>query len=254
MEAVILSQVAGLYQKQLGATAGELAIVGDFDPDAVLPLVRDILKDWKSTVPVRRIVQAAPTNLLGSKETILTPDKANAVFVAGVAFAFEEDSPDYAALRLGNLLFGGSTLASRLGNRIRQKEGLSYGATSSFSASPRDPSASFTVNAITNPVNIDRVEKAFLEELREFLEHGPSLAELADAQKAYMEAEKVSRTSDDAIAGQIATNLRLGRTFAHTREVEKRIAELKPQDVQSAFRKYIDPKKLVIIRAGDFKH
>ena len=62
----------------------------------------------------------------------------------------------------------------------------------------------------------------------------------------------MSRAGDAALAGQIITNLQLGRTFAHTRDMEKRIAALTPDDVKAAFRKYIDPKKLVIIRAGDF--
>src|SRR5262249_44792786 len=213
----------------------------------------EILKGWKSDVPVRRIERAAPANVVGLKEDILTPDKANAVFVAGLAFPLKETDPDFAALRLGNFMLGGGTLSSRLGNRIRQKEGLSYGVTSTLTADALDPAARFTVNAITNPLNIDRVEKAFAEELNEFLANGPTPTELLDAKKAYLEAQKVTRASDSAIAGQIVTNLRLGRTFAYTSEVEKRIAALTPEDVKAAFRKYIDPKKLVIIRAGDFK-
>jgi zinc protease len=150
-------------------------------------------------------------------------------------------------------MFGGGTLSSRLGNRIRQKEGLSYGVSSTLAASPRDPDANFRVNASAKPENIDRVEKAFVEELNEFLANGPTPAELRDAQKAYLEAQKVGRTGDAAIAGQIVTNLQLGRAFAHTSEMEKRITALTPDDVKAAFRKYIDPKKLVIVRAGDFK-
>jgi zinc protease len=253
LEAVTRDQVIGLYEKQLGASTGELAIVGDFDSDATLGQVREILKGWKSDVPVRRIERMAGTDLKGSKETLLTPDKANAVFVAGLAFQLKETDSDFAALRLGNFLFGGSTLSSRLGNRIRQKEGLSYGVTSTLTASPRDSAASFTVNAITNPVNIDRLETAVFEELNEFLATGPSPMELRDAQKAYLEALKVDRTSDAAIAGQIATNLQLRRMFAHSSDMEKRIAALTPEDVKAAFRKYIDPTKLVVIRAGDFK-
>jgi zinc protease len=252
-EAVTLDDVIALYQKQLGATVGELAIVGDFDAEPALAQVREMLKDWKSDVPVKRIEREGPKSLTGSKDDILTPDKANAVFLAGLAFRLKETDPDFAALRLGNFLFGGGTLSSRLGNRIRQKEGLSYGVTSSLTASPRDPSATFTVNAITNPVNIDRVEKAVAEELAEFLANGPSQSELDDGKKAYLEAQKVGRTGDAALAGQIVTNLQLGRTFAHTSETEKRIAALTPDDVKAAFRKYIDPKKLVIVRAGDFK-
>ena len=88
--------------------------------------------------------------------------------------------------------------------------------------------------------------------MKEFLANGPSAAELTDAKKAFLEAQKVGRTSDAALAGQIVTNLQLGRKFAHSAELEKKIGELTPDDVKDAFRKHVDPKKLVIIRAGDF--
>lgn len=250
---VTLDQVIAVYEKQLGATEGELAVVGDFDPEPTLAQVREILKDWKSDVPVKRIARTAPAGGAGLKEDILTPDKANAVFEAGLAFPLREKDPEFAALRLGNFIFGGGTLSSRLGTRIRQKEGLSYGVTSQFTADALDADARFTVSAITNPGNIDRVEKAFLEELHEYLANGPSAEELRDAQQAYLEAQKVGRTSDAGIAGQIVSNLHLGRTFAHAREQEQRIAALTPEEVRSAFRKFIDPKKLAIVRAGDFK-
>jgi zinc protease len=253
LQAVTLKQVMTLYQKQVGAGQGELAVVGDFDPEATVAAVRDILKGWKSDVPYQRIERLAPAEFTALREEILTPDKANAVFVAGLAFRLKETDADFAALRLGNFLFGGSTLSSRLGNRIRQKEGLSYGVSSSLTASARDASASFTVSASLNPENIDRLEKAFTEELKDFLTNGPSVSELNDAKKGYLEGQKVGRTSDGAIAGEIAVNLQLGRTFGHTRELEKRIAALTPEEVKAAFSKYIDPKKLVLIRAGDFK-
>jgi zinc protease len=253
MEAVTLDQVIAQYQKQVGATVGEVGIVGDFDADATLAQLRDILKDWKSDVPVKRIERIAPADVAGLKEDIVTPDKANAEFRAATAFRLKETDPDFPALRIGNFIFGGGTLSSRLGNRIRQKEGLSYGVTSQMNASTRDPSTTFTITASTNPVNIDRVEKAVAEELQEFLANGPSPQELDDAKKAYLEAQKVGRTTDGAIAGQIVTNLQLERKFAHTKEMEQRIAALTPADVKAAFGKYIDPKKLIIIRAGDFK-
>jgi zinc protease len=253
LAAVTLEQVIALYEKQVGATQGEVGIVGDFDVEPAIAELRDILKDWKSDVPVRRIERNGRANDKGLKEDILTPDKANAVFLAGLAFPLQESDPDYPALRLGNFILGGSTLSSRIGNRIRQKEGLSYGATSSFTASARDSDARFTANAITNPANIDRVEKAFLEELNLFLSTGPSLEELIDAKKAYLEAQKVGRTGDAGLAGQIVANLQLGRTFSHSKELEKKIAALTPEDIRAAFKRHVDPQRLVIVRAGDFK-
>ena len=252
-DAVTLEQVKALYETQIGAGKVELAVVGEFDPDATVAQVKTILKGWESKVPVRRISREAPPAIPGSKDDILTPDKANAVFLAAVAFPMKEGDPDFAALRLGNFILGGGTLSSRLGDRIRQKEGLSYGVTSSFTASPRDPVAGLTINAITNPENIDKVEKAAVEELTRFLTDGPTTQELADAKKAYLESQKVGRTGDAGIAGQIVSNLDLGRNFAHTAELEKQIDALTPEAVAAAFRKHVDPKKLVIVRAGDFK-
>lgn len=253
VEAVTLDQIKKLYETQIGAANVELAIVGDFDPEATLKQVKEILKGWESQVTFNRIERKVNENLQGFKEDIITPDKSNAEYLAGVTFPVSEKDKDYAALRIGNFIFGGSTLSSRLGDRIRQKDGLSYGATSSLTSSARDRFGSMTVTVSTNPENIDKVSAAVQEELERFLQEGPTEKELADAKKAYVEGQKVARTSDAAIAGQIVTNLNLNRTFAHLANQEKAILALTPDAITEAFRKHIDPKKLVIIRAGDFK-
>jgi zinc protease len=66
-------------------------------------------------------------------------------------FPARDDDPDYPALVMGNYILGSGTLSSRLGTRVRQKEGLSYGITSSLSVSSQDQRASFTISAIVNP-------------------------------------------------------------------------------------------------------
>jgi zinc protease len=237
----------------LSGAHAELGIVGDFDSAGTVKLVKEILAGWDSKVPYERVDRKVAEHAGGSKENIITPDKSNAEYLAGVAFPLSDSDPDYPALRIGNFIFGGSTLSSRLGDRIRQKDGLSYGATSGFMASSRDPVASFTVTVSTNPANIEKVTAAVREELDRFLADGPTEKEVADAKQAYVESQKVGRTADGAIAAQIVSNLNTGRTFAFTAEQEKAILALTPAQVAKAFRKYIDPAKLVVIRAGDFK-
>jgi zinc protease len=100
---------------------------------------------------------------------------------------------------------------------------------------------------------MDKVTAAVKEELERFLRDGPTAKEVTDAKQAFVEAQKVGRTTDGAIAGQIATNLNLGRSFAHTAELEKAILALTPDVIAAAFRKHVDPAKLVVVRAGDFK-
>lgn len=253
METLTLDQVISIYKDQLSTSVGEISIVGDFDPDEAVTAIKEILKNWKSEVPYRSIDREAIQNVSGSKENIVTPDKANAVFLAGLSFAMTENDAPSTALQIGNFILGGGTLSSRLGDRIRQKEGLSYGVTSSISIPSRGNDARFTINAITNPGNMDAVEKAAFEELKRFIADGPTEQELADAQKAFLESEKVSRTGDSSIAGQLVSNLHLGRTFAYTAEREKRVLALKTSDIKEAFKKYIDPEKLTVLRAGDLK-
>ncbi len=251
---VTLEQIKTLYETQIGGSHAELGVVGDFDPESTLRLVKEMLSGWESKVPFERIDRKVADNGTGLKEDIVTPDKSNAEYLAGLSFALSDSDPDYPALRIGNFIFGGSTLASRLGDRIRQKDGLSYGATSSFVASSRDPVASLTVTVSTNPANIDKVTAAVMEELQRFLKDGPTDKEVADAKQAFVEAQKVGRTGDAAIAGQIVSNLNTGRTFAFAADQEKAILALTPAKVADAFRKHIDPNRLVIIRAGDFQH
>ncbi len=253
MEKVTLEEVVDLYKSQISAATGEIAIVGDFDVEPTINAITSILKDWKSQVSYRSIDREARKSMQGSKDNIVTPDKANAIFMAGMSISMNEADSDNTALDIGNFILGGGTLSSRLGNRIRQKEGLSYGVTSSFSAPSKGNDARFMINAITNPDNIDAVEKAAMEELKRFIAEGPSEQELADAKTAYLEAQKVGRSSDGSIAGQLSSNLYLGRTMAYKVAEEERVKALKPEDVRRAFEKYIDPAKLVIIRAGDFK-
>ena len=253
IKSLSLDRIISIYKDQLSAKVGEVAIVGDFEPEVALKEIKEALKDWETSTKFQPVERQSKKSLEGSKGDILTPDKANAVFLTGLSFSMNEDSDDDIPLKIGNFILGGGTLSSRLGDRIRQKEGLSYGVTSSISIPARGDDARFTINAITNPQNIDAVEQAAMEELNRFIELGPTEDELADAKKAYLESRKIGRASDGAIAGQLASNLDLGRSMAYVAKEEKQIENLTVADVQKAFKKYIDPKKLVIIRAGDFK-
>ena len=68
---------------------------------------------------------------------IETPDKANAVFLAGERFQLSQNDPDYAAIVLASYMFG-ETITSRISDRIRNREGLSYGANARLTVPPRE--------------------------------------------------------------------------------------------------------------------
>src|SRR5262249_27780356 len=154
-----------------------------------------------------------------------------------------DDDPDYPALVIANFVYGGGSLSSRLGNRVRQKEGLSYGVGSTFSASPFDSRASITTSAICNPQNIGKVETAIREELQRFVQDGITNDELAQAKQGYLQAQKVRRTSDAALVGSLAELSHTGRTMEFQAELERKIESLTTEQVLAAIRKHIQPNK-----------
>ena len=251
-KAVTYAQVTKLYNDYLGSQAGELTIVGDFDEEACLKVLKETLAGWKAPVAYTRIASPIKSEVLASQHSINTPDKANATFTAGLLFPLRDDDPDYPAVAMANYILGAGTLSSRLGVRIRQKEGLSYGVTSSLGVSSQDRRASFTISAIVNPQNLARLRICAIEELERMLREGVTADELDKARDGYLQSMKVGRSSDAALAGTLGSLRHLGRTMLWEADFEKRIAALSPEQIGAAMKRHIDPKKLVIVAAGDF--
>ncbi len=252
MKSVTYDQVATLYKDYLGSQDGELTIVGDFDPDPCLASLKETLSGWKAAKPYARIAMPIAGEQTGRRTSIDTPEKANATYTAGLVFPLKDSDADYPALVMGNYILGSGTLSSRLGDRIRQKEGLSYGVSSSLTASPWDPHATLTITAISNPQNMGRVEVDAAEELARLVKDGVTADELERAKQGYLQARQVGRASDQALTGML-TNLRqLDRTMAYDAEMDKKIAALTPETVNAALRSHIDPTKLSVVVAGDF--
>jgi zinc protease len=188
----------------------------------------------------------------GGRQSIDTPDKANANYDAGLVFPLRDDDTDYPALVMGNYILGSGTLSSRLGDRIRQKEGLSYGVSSSFSASAWDKRATLSITAICNPQNMSRVELAAREELERLIKDGVTQDELDQAKKGYLQSRKVGLTSDQALSGILSNLRQLNRTMAYEADMDKKIEALTPETVSAALRDHIEAKKLAVVVAGDF--
>jgi zinc protease len=254
LQAVTVEQVRQLYHEFVGAQVGEFALVGDCDPAETVRLLTDALAGWKASMPYARIDSSANAEIPGGKFSIPTPDKANAVYAAGLVIPVQDTDPDYPALVMADYIFGASTLASRLGDRVRQKEGLSYGVRSSFSASPFDHRATLTISAICNPKNMPRTEQAIREEAERLGRDGVTAEELIRARAGYLQQRQVGRTTDTALCDLLAETLHRGRPIGYLAEQERKIEALTPAQVSAAFRKYADPTRLVVVEAGDFGH
>jgi zinc protease len=249
--AVNREQVAQLYREFLGAR-GEVAVVGDFEPAPVMESLQQIFADWEPRNAYKRIPRVAFTNVSGGLQRIDTPDKANATYMAGYVFAMKDTDPDYPAMLLSDFVLGGGSLSSRLGDRVRQKDGLSYGVGSSFAADTLDARASFTLYAICNPQNMPKVVAAVKEECERLIKEGVTADELERAKQGYLRQMQIRRTSDRSLAAMLVEDQFANRTFTYYSDLEDRIGKVKPQEITAALSKHIDLQRLIIATAGDF--
>ncbi len=247
---ITLDDVKRCHAELVGASNAELTIVGDFDADEMTKLAERLLGDWKSPKPYTR-VPSRYFDVAALSRSIQTPDKANAVYRAGMMLQLKDDSADFPALILANYMLGGSS-DSRLSRRIREKEGLSYSVGSWLTAGSEDAVGEFGVSAIYAPQNRTRLETCVQEEIAAALKDGFGKEEVESAKKGLLQARRVARNQDSTLAARLTNYLSLGRTFAWDIEFEKAIAGLSTEQVHDALRRYVSLERMSIVRAGDF--
>lgn len=252
MRAVDAEKLRELHSQQIGATHGEITAVGDFDVVAFARQCDDVFGGWESSVPHARIPREAQTQVEGIIDTIETPDKANSVYYGSLQIEMRDDHPDYPALLVGNYIMGGGAMTSRLGNRVRQKEGLSYTVGSGVNAHPVDERTSLTVFAIANPETKDRLIEVINEEVQLLLQDGVKEEELAAAKQGILQSSQLERTQDGNIAGILVGTIFANRDMSYHAQFEKQVADLTVEQVNAALKKYVDMDRLVIYLAGDF--
>lgn len=251
VRAATLDDAKKFYSDFYGASNGEVAVIGDFEPKEVEKLIADLFGSWKSPRPFSRIVTDY-RDIPAMNKAIETPDKANAVFFASLRLNLRDDDPDYPALILGNYMLGGGVLNSRLGVRLRQKDGLSYSVGSNIGASSLDKNGQFSAFAIYAPQNAAKLEAGFKEELERMLKDGFTAEEVEAAKKGYLQSRQVSRAQDAELMRRLSALTYIDRTLAWDAEFEKKVAALTPDQINAAMRRYIDPAKITIVKAGDF--
>jgi zinc protease len=251
IRAVTIDQLKQFHTGFYGASNSEVTVVGDFNADEVQKIVESELGAWKSPKPFAQ-VKNPYQRIPAVKQSFETPDKANAMFIAGMRINMRDTDPDYPAMVLGNYILG-SGINSRLFARIRGKEGLSYGISSSFGVAPEEDNASFFANAISAPENSAKVETSFRDEIALILKDGYTATEVATAKDSWVQAQQVSRAQDRELVGRLGALTFYNRTMAWDADLQKKIQALTPQQIVEAMRRRIDLSAMTFVKAGDFK-
>ncbi|HVG05618.1 MAG TPA: insulinase family protein, partial [Burkholderiaceae bacterium] len=113
--------------------------------------------------------------------------------------------------------------------------------------------ASWTLGAIMAPQNVAKAEQALRDEIERARKEGFTAKEVEDAKKGTLQERATNRSQDQVLAGAWTANMDLGRTFAFSKQFEERLRAVTVDQVNAAFRKYIDPARMTFAIAGDAK-
>jgi zinc protease len=247
---VKVDDVARFHGRFVGASHGEVAIVGDFDAAEVRPLLEELFGGWKAAAPYARV----PNPYRATTPAALrfeTPDKPNAIIIGTINARVRDLDPDYAALAVAERILGGGPEA-RIPARLREKEGLSYSAGTFMQPGQIDDLGSLGVYAIFPPQALGTVRKALDEELARVADAGFTADEVASAKRALLEERRTNRAQDATLVSALVSQAYLGRTFAESARLDAAIEAVDVAAANAALRKYLARDRIAWAFAGDF--
>ncbi len=156
--------------------------------------------------------------------------------------------PDYFALYAANQVLGGGGLVSRLNEEIREKRGLSYSVYSYFA--PMARLGPFRMGLQTRNDQAEKALRIMRETLTRYHKEGPSEKELAAVQKNIVGGFPLNIDNNRKIVGYLGMIGFYGLELDYLDRFPGRIEALDRRQVHDAFRRRIDPEKMITVIVG----
>jgi zinc protease len=257
IKAVTVDDLKAYHKEFYGISDNALVVsIGNIDEQELKNYFEANFSDFKNNHPFVQISDTYRENK-AANEKILTPDKKNAISYGMLAMEVSKDSKDYAALQAAGEILGGGFLSSRIANRLRQQDGVSYGAGAAVSVdnNSKDKNSAAFIYAIYAPENAAKVQQGFKEEIARFIADGITQEELDTTINGWVEAQSVSRAKDNELAGLIGSNLYYDRDMSFQEGIEAQVKSLTVEDVNAVIKKYFKPyEEWTVTNGGDFEN
>ncbi len=227
-----------------------LAIVGDFDSKEVIEEVKALTANWKKGDAQTPKLPVAEFPEKFSEKIITMPEAAQLHFYMGHPGIRRDNADYYKLLVMDNVLGVGPGFTDRLSAAIRDREGLAYTVRATITGDASNEPGLFTCYVGTDAENLAKVKGMFLKELNRIRDEKPTDTEVDDAKKYLLGSLPFLSTTNESIAGLLIASERYGLGLDYLDKYRKEVAAVTPADVQAAAKKYIDPKRMVLVAAG----
>lgn len=247
VEGVVRDDLVDCHRRHVGPAGLRLVVVGDVDPSRVSAVVARAFGDWTHEI-------AAP--LAPSHVTMASARRAERKIVPGkpqsdIAYGFTSiarHDPRYYALVIMNNVLGQYALGGRLGDNIRERQGMAYYVFSSFDANVVE--GPLVVRAGVSPANVERTIAAIDEELSRMAHEGVTEQELADSRRYLVGSMPRVLETNMGIATFLHNAEFYGLGLDFDQRIPDLLAAVSRDDVNAAARTFLDPSRATIVVAG----
>jgi zinc protease len=226
-----------------------IVIVGDVASSRALAAGERVFGEWKRDATPEPVLSSPPAN--GGRQERIVPmmNKVQTDIAYGFTTIVRSD-PAYYAYTLMNNALGQYGIGGRLGDSIRERQGMAYYVYSSFDANVVE--GPLTVRAGVNPANVERAVSSIDEEMRRMRRDGMTAGELADCKRYLIGSIPRLLETNAAIATFLHTSEFFGLGLDHELRLPSLLNSVTLDDVNAAARRALDPDRASLVVAGPY--
>ncbi|OLD16875.1 MAG: hypothetical protein AUJ01_09825 [Acidobacteria bacterium 13_1_40CM_3_65_5] len=249
VETLTRDRLLHLHDQRFAPTELSAAIVGDVNPSHVHDVAAGVFGRWQNAAPPP--ITLPPVRHATRRQRLVIPmmNKAQADIAYGFTTITRRD-PDYYAFWLMNNAFGQYSIGGRLGDSIRERQGMAYYVSSSLDANVAE--GPLVIRAGVSPANVDRAVASIDEEITRLITEGLTPKEL-DESRRYL-IGSIPRALETNAA--IASFLQIAEFFGLGLDYDVRLPDLLGavtlDQANAAARRALHPERATIVIAGPY--
>ncbi len=225
-------------------------IVGDVERDRAVAAAERVFGSWRKSGAADITLPHPPSDRARQELVIPMMNKAQADIGYGFTTIVRSD-PRYYGFTLMNNALGQYGIGGRLGDSIRERQGMAYYVFSSFDANIVE--GPLIVRAGVNPANVDRAIASIDDEMRRMATEGMTPEELVDCKQYLIGSIPRLLETNGAIATFLQTAEFFGLGLDHDLRLPSLLDAVTLEDVNAAARETLDVHRAALVVAGPYR-
>jgi zinc protease len=248
IEVITREDLAQFHRRHYGPQGMAIVVVGAVEAEDAVRRVQETLGDWHNAQWVSPPeVEPAPRPQTTLRDYVPIVDKTQSDIVLGLP-APPRSAQDFLDLSMANTILGVFGMMGRLGEKVREEQGLAYYAYSRLQGG-LGPSPWYVSTGVS-PENVEQAIESILVEIGRMQDELVPEEELEDSKLYRTGSLPVSLETNDGLASIISDMELLDLGHDYLQRFPDLIDEITPQHVQAAAQKYFSTEQIAIVVAG----